>query len=54
MKDQEMYALIGNRAAEIAAMPEIQPKLKEIFQKGGKDAVENFVYMAAIATLYGL
>ena len=53
MTNKEAYKLIGERTAEIVKRPEIQKKMLEIANAEGKEAAVKWVYMAAIATLYG-
>lgn len=53
MTDKEAYNLIGERAAELTKRPEIQKKMLEIANAESKEAAVKWVYMAAIATLYG-
>ena len=53
MTDNEAYNLIGERAAELTKRPEIQKKMLEIANAEGKEAAVKWVYLAAIATLYG-
>ena len=51
MSDKEAFDLIGRRAQEITAIPEIREKMMEIAGKSGKEAAMNMVYLMAIATL---
>lgn len=53
MTDREAYKLIGERAAELTKRPEIQKKMLEIANAEGKETAVKWVYLAAIATLYG-
>ena len=54
MSDKKAFALVGRRAQEVAALPEIREKMTELAGKSGKEAAERMVYMMAIATLAGL
>lgn len=53
MTNKEAFALIGERAAELARNEAVQKKAMEIAQQGGKAAGEKYIYMLAIATLIG-
>ena len=54
MSDKEAFDLIGRRAQELAALPEIREKMTELAGKSGKEAAERMVYLMAIATLAGV
>ncbi len=54
MSDKEAFALIGRRAQELAALPEIREKMTALAVKSGKEAAERMVYLMAIATLAGV
>lgn len=51
MTDKEAYKTIGERAEELAQIPEVQNKMIEISNKEGKKAAEKWLYMSAIASL---
>jgi cytidylate kinase len=54
MTDKQAYELIGERAAELAAHPEIRKLMLEKIRAGQtKEEVEKWLYMVAIGTLYG-
>lgn len=53
MTDKEAYKIIGERAEEIAKLPEVQQKMVEIAHRQGKDAAEKYLYIATIGTLTG-
>ena len=54
MSDKEAFALIGRRAQELAALPEIREKMTELAGKSGREAAERMVYLMAIAKLAGV
>lgn len=54
MTDKEAFELIGQRASELVAMPEIQAKMMDVARKQSIEAAETMVYMMAIGTLIGL
>ena len=54
MSDKEAFDLIGRRARELTALPEIREKMAELAGKSGKEAAERMVYLMAIATLAGV
>lgn len=51
MTDREAYKTIGERAEELAQIPEVQNKMIEISNNEGKEAAEKWLYMSAIASL---
>ncbi len=51
MTDKEAFALIGERAGELAKRSEVRKKMLEICKKEGKEAAEQYVYTLAVATL---
>lgn len=51
MTDKEAYRTIGERAEELAKIPEVKEKMLEILNKEGKEAAEKWLYMSAIASL---
>lgn len=51
MTDNEAYAAIGERAEEMAKVPEIQEKMLEIAKADGKEKAESWLYQMAIASL---
>ena len=51
MTDKEAYDTIGERAEQLAQIPEVQNKMIEILNKEGKEAAEKWLYMSAIASL---
>lgn len=52
MTDNEAYAAIGERAEEMAKVPEIQKKMLEIAKTDGKEKAESWLYQMAIASLW--
>ena len=54
MDDKQAYKLIGERAAELAAHPEIRKLMLEKIRAGHtKEEAEKWLYMVAVGTLYG-
>ncbi len=53
MTNQQAFKLIGERAAELAQVPEVQKKMLETAAKEGKKAAEKLLYGLAIMTLLG-
>lgn len=53
MSDKEAFEQIGNRARELAELPQIRVKMLELARSHGREAAERMVYMMAIATLAG-
>ena len=51
MTDEEAYKLIGERAEELSKRTDVQKKMVEIANKGGKTEAEKWLYRCAIATL---
>ena len=54
MTEQQAIDLVAQRAEEISSMEFLKPTLTNLFQIGGAEAVKEFCYNAAIATLYGM
>ena len=54
MKNHEAYEMIGNRATELATVPSVQDKMLDISRKEGKEAAEKYLYLLAVATLFGI
>lgn len=54
MTNKEAFELIGQRVAELVALPEMQDEMMKIAKKQGKEAAEKMLYMTAIGTLLGL
>lgn len=53
MTNEQGFAMIGNRASELAKNTDVQKKMIEIAETESKEAAVKYVYMLAIATLYG-
>jgi hypothetical protein len=54
MTDKQAYELIGERAAELAAHPEIRKLMLEKIRAGQtKEEVEKWLYMVAVGSLCG-
>lgn len=49
VNDREMIEMIGRRAEEIVKLPEVQKKMISM----DRDSAIKYVYMLAIASLYG-
>lgn len=54
MTDREAYRIIGERAAELAELPEVQAQMVKIAREQGTEAAERALYMAAVASLVGV
>lgn len=54
MTEQEAIDLVAKRAEEISHMDFLKPTLTNLYHLGGEQAVKEFCYNAAIATLYGV
>lgn len=52
MGNAEGYRLIGERATELAKMPDVQRKMLKVSNEQGKKAAETMLYRFAIATLF--
>lgn len=53
MTNEQGFAMIGERAAELAKNKDVQKKMLEIDKSESKEAAIKYVYTLAIATLYG-
>ena len=53
MTNEQGFAMIGERAEELAKDINVQTKMVEIAKSEGKEAAEKYLYMLAIATLCG-
>lgn len=51
MTNEQGFAMIGERADELAKNPKIQRKMVEIAKSENKDAAIKYLYMLAISTL---
>lgn len=55
MTNTEAYKIIGERAAELAKMPEVQSIMVQMVNSGKtKEETEQWLYMNAIGTLMGV
>lgn len=54
MTEQQAIDIVAQRAEEISKLEFLKPTLTNLFQIGGEEAVKEFCYNAAIATLYGI
>lgn len=54
MADKEAFEMIGKRAEELTKKPEVQKKMLQIAKEKNKAEAEKWLYMSAIATLYGV
>ncbi len=52
MTDSEAYAAVGERAEEMAKVPEIQKKMLEIEKTDGREKAISWLYQMAIASLW--
>lgn len=53
LTDKDALKMIGARAAELAADPAVKAKAEARYRQYGLDSAEKYVYMLAVATLYG-
>lgn len=53
MTSAEITALLIQRAEDISKLEALQPRIKALFQSGGKEAVLSFLMLSAAKTLSG-
>lgn len=53
MTNEQGFAMMGERAEELAKNADVQSKMVEITKTESKEAAEKYLYMLAIATLCG-
>lgn len=54
MTNEQGFAMIGERAEELAKDAKVQNKMVEIAESESKEVAEKYLYMLAIATLCGV